>query len=107
VVQVGHADSQLAGSQDTLMLDDSTLAWGQANNPSNGGQITVAKAQTLPGVGPTDDGKSLIDLAAASQPHGGSKIGALIRPVGIGVLILGIVFGALLWGRRRDRTAQR
>ncbi len=32
-VQVlGHDDSQPAGSQDTFMLDDSTLAWGQAND---------------------------------------------------------------------------
>jgi hypothetical protein len=67
VQQVGHDDSQPAGSQDTFMLDDSTLAWGQANNPSDGGQITVTKTQTLPGVGPTDDGKSLVDLAVAAH----------------------------------------
>lgn len=96
VQQVGHDDSQPAGSQDTFMLDDATLAWGQATNPTDGGQITVTKTQTLPGVGPTDNGKSLIDLAAASEPHDGSKIGALIRPVGIGLLSLGVVFGALL-----------
>jgi hypothetical protein len=69
VQPVGHDDSQPAGSQDTFMLDDSTLAWGQATNPSDGGQITVTKTQTLPGVGPTDDGKSLVDLAAASHPQ--------------------------------------
>jgi hypothetical protein len=68
VQQVGHDDSQPAGSQDTFMLDDSTLAWGQASNPATGGQIAVTKTQTLPGVGPTDDGKSLVDLAVASQP---------------------------------------
>ncbi|MGH3634357.1 MAG: hypothetical protein ACRDTS_09720, partial [Mycobacterium sp.] len=28
---VGHDDSQPAGSQDTFLLDDSTLAWGQVN----------------------------------------------------------------------------
>jgi hypothetical protein len=67
VQPVGHDDSQPAGSQDTFMLDDSTMAWGQATNPSNGGQITVTKTQTLPGVGPTDDGKSLVDLAVAAH----------------------------------------
>ncbi|MGH3552830.1 MAG: hypothetical protein ACRDT5_09570 [Mycobacterium sp.] len=67
VQQVGHDDRQPAGSQDTFMLDDSTLARGQANNPSDSGQITVTKTQTLPGVGPTDDGKSLVDLAVAAR----------------------------------------
>lgn len=67
VQPAGHDDSQPAGSQDTFMLDDSTLAWGQATNPADGGQITVTKTQTLPNVGPTDDGKSLIDLAAPAH----------------------------------------
>ncbi len=78
VQPVGHDDSQPAGSQDTFMLDDSTLAWGQATNPGDGGQITVTKTQTLPGVGPTDDGKSLIDLAAASHPAADPHLVALV-----------------------------
>jgi len=55
VTILGHDDSQPDGSQDTFMLDDSTLANGKADNPSDGGNITVTKTQTLPGVGPTDD----------------------------------------------------
>ena len=35
VTVVGHDDSQPAGSQDTFLLDDTTLAWGQVNDPSN------------------------------------------------------------------------
>ena len=65
---VGHDDSQPAGSQDTFMLDDSTLAWGQANDPSSGSQITVTKTQSLPGVGPTDNGSYLVALATPQQP---------------------------------------
>lgn len=102
VQPVGHDDSQPAGSQDSFMLDDSTLAWGQATNPSNGGQITVTKTQTLPGVGPTDDGKSLIDLAAA--PHD-NKTGAVVKKVVLYAVVMALGLGALVWNRRRKRTA--
>lgn len=68
VQAVGHDPSQPAGSQDTFILDDSTLAWGQATNPANGGQITVTKTQSLPGIGPTDNGTSLVSLATNQQP---------------------------------------
>jgi hypothetical protein len=65
---VGHDDSQPAGSQDTLLLDDSTLAWGQVNDPSSSAQIRVTKTQSLPGVGPTDNGSFLVALAAHQEP---------------------------------------
>jgi hypothetical protein len=94
VQPAGHDDSQPAGSQDTFMLDDSTLAWGQATNPTDGGQITVTKTQTLPNVGPTDDGKSLVDLAAASHPQSNQTpwlIGALVA------LVLVIAAGLVAW----------
>jgi hypothetical protein len=65
---VGHDDSQPAGSQDTFLLDDSTLAWGQVNDPSSSAQITVTKTQSLPGVGPTDNGSFLVALAAHEEP---------------------------------------
>ena len=99
VQPVGHDDSQPAGSQDTFMLDDSTLAWGQATNPSDGGQITVTKTQTLPGVGPTDDGKSLIDLAGAAhqQPTHTWWPWAL----GGGVLVIAVGLVAWLVTRRK------
>jgi hypothetical protein len=68
VTVVGHDDSQPAGSQDIFMLDDNTLAWGQVNDPSSGAQITVTKTQSVPGVGPTDNGSFLVTLAANQQP---------------------------------------
>lgn len=101
VQPVGHDDSQPAGSQDTFMLDDSTLAWGQATTPSDGGQITVTKTQTLPGVGPTDDGKSLVDdLAVASQPT------HPWWPWAVGAVLV-IVAGLVVWVviRRRKPSA--
>jgi Mycobacterium 19 kDa lipoprotein antigen len=103
VQPVGRDDSQPAGSQDTFMLNDSTLAWGQANNPTDGGQITVTKTQTLPGVGPTDDGKSLVDLAVASHPQGGGMTGALVGLAVVSALVLGIGL-FWIWKRARQRT---
>jgi hypothetical protein len=65
---VGHDDSQPAGSQDTFLLDGSTLAWGQINGPSSSAQIRVTKTQSMPGVGPTDNGSLLVVLAAHEKP---------------------------------------
>ena len=61
---VRHDGSQPAGSQDTFLLDDSTLASGQINDPGSHAQIRVTKTQPLPGVGPTDNGSFLVALAA-------------------------------------------
>jgi hypothetical protein len=68
VAVVGHDDTQAMGSQDTFLLDDSTLAWGQVNDPSGPAQITVTKTQSLPGVGPTDNGSLLVALTALKEP---------------------------------------
>jgi hypothetical protein len=68
VTVVGHDDSQPMSSQDTFMIDDSTLAWGQVTDAKDGGQVTVTKTQSLPGIGPTDDGGVLVALAAHEQP---------------------------------------
>ena len=65
---VGHDGSQPAGSQDTFLLDDSTLAWGQVNDPATTAQIRLTKTQSLPGVGPTDNGSFLVALAAHQEP---------------------------------------
>jgi hypothetical protein len=65
---VGHDDSLPAGSQDIFMLDDSTLAWGQVNDPGSGAQITVTKTQSVPGVGPIDNGSFLVALTAHQAP---------------------------------------
>jgi hypothetical protein len=106
VQPMGRDDSQPAGGQDTFMLDDSTLAWGQATNPADGGQITVTKTQTLPGVGPTDDGKSLIDLTAASQPQTGlAGKNRLVVFAGVAAALAVLAAGGWLTTRRKGRTA--
>jgi hypothetical protein len=68
-VQVaGRDQSQPPGSQDVFMLDDNTLAWGQVNDPRDGGQVSVVRTQSLPGIGPIDDGSYLVALTALEQP---------------------------------------
>ncbi|WP_206601258.1 hypothetical protein, partial [Mycobacterium paraense] len=65
---VSHDDSQPAGSQDTFLLNDSTLAWGQVNDPSSATQIKVTKTQSLPAAGPTDNGSILVALTGLKEP---------------------------------------
>jgi hypothetical protein len=70
---LGHDDHQPAGSQDTFLLDDSTLAWGQVNDAGSVAQLKVTKTQSLPGAGPTDNGGLLVALAALKQPAAPSE----------------------------------
>jgi hypothetical protein len=73
VAVVGHDDRQPAGSQDTFLLDDATLAWGQVNDPSSLAQISVVRTQSLPGAGPTDNGSYLVALANLKEPAKASE----------------------------------
>jgi hypothetical protein len=68
VAVVGRDESQPTGSQDTFLLDDSTVAWGQIGDPTSSGQIRVSKTQSLPGFGPTDNGDFLVALAVRGEP---------------------------------------
>jgi hypothetical protein len=92
VTLAGHDDNAPVGQQDTMMLNDTTLAWGQVDDPKDGGHVTIQKTQPTPGVGPTDDGRSII-LAAKQQPinKGWQKwvlggILAVVAAVGAGTL---------------------
>jgi hypothetical protein len=101
---VGHDDSQPAGNQDTFLLDDSTLAWGQVNDPSSSAQIRVTKTQSLPGVGPTDNGSFLVALAALDE--GSAQPTHPWWPVALGYGGLGIAVGLFAWMiNRRKRRA--
>ncbi|MGO9926053.1 MAG: hypothetical protein ACLPLP_07900 [Mycobacterium sp.] len=106
---VGHDDSQPAGSQDTFLLDDSTLAWGQVNDPSSSAQITVTKIQSLPGVGSTDNGSFLVALAAHKEPTQPAQPTQPTQPWWPWVLrygVLGIAVGLVAWIiNRRKRSA--
>jgi hypothetical protein len=95
---VGHDDSQPVGSQDTFLLDGSTLAWGQINDPGSRAQIRVTKTQSMPVVGSTDHGSFLVALAAHEKPAQPLWPWAL----GGGVaMVMGL--GALDFSYRRNR----
>ncbi|HET9891757.1 MAG TPA: hypothetical protein VFQ42_14760 [Mycobacterium sp.] len=103
VAVVGHDGSQAAGGQDTFLLDDTTLAWGQIDNSlSAPAQIRVIKTQPTPGAGPTDDGSFLVLLAVhhqePAQPgQSGSGWTLALRFGGFAVVV---VLVAWLLGRR-------
>jgi hypothetical protein len=104
---VDHDASQPAGSQDTFLFDDSTLAWGQINDPSDSAQIRVTKTQPLPGVGPTDNGSVLVALTARQEPTQPSQPWwpSALR---FGGLAIAVCLVAWMINRRRgsaDRTA--
>jgi hypothetical protein len=103
VVVVGHDDRQPAGSQDTFLLDDSTLAWGQLNDPSSSAQISVTKTQPLPGVGPTDNGSFLVALAAHEEP---TKPTQPWWPLALGYGVLAIAAGLVAWMISRANGAR-
>jgi hypothetical protein len=105
VTVLGHDDSQPAGSQDTFMIDDGTLAWGQVNDPGSPTQITVTKTQSLPGVGPTDNGSFLVALTAQQQPSHDWKYNWSAALV---VLAGGVLAGVATWVIiKRPRGARR
>jgi hypothetical protein len=97
---VGHDDSQPAGSQDTFLLDDSTLAWGQVNDPSSDAQIRVTRTQSLPGAGPTDNGSFLVALTALKEP---SPRSAPWWPSALRYAGLTIGVGLIAWTISRPR----
>ncbi|MBS4727007.1 hypothetical protein MSM1_01010 [Mycobacterium sp. SM1] len=99
---VGHDDSQPAGGQDTFLLDDSTLAWGQIDDPGSGAQIRVTKTQPLPGVGPTDNGTFLVALAAHQEP---TQPARPWWPMALGYGVLAIAAGVVAWMISRGYAA--
>jgi hypothetical protein len=105
---VGHDDSRPTDSQDTFLLDDSTLAWGQINDPSSRAQIRVTKTQSLPGVGPTDNGSFLVALAAYEEPAQPTKPW---WPLALQYGVLAIAMGLVAWMRsilsERERGSDR
>ena len=104
---VGHDDSQPAGNQDTFLLDDSTLAWGQVNDPSSSAQIKVTKTQSLPGVGSTDNGSFLVALAALNQePAQPAQPTRPWWPMALGYGGLGLAMGLVAWMINRRKEAR-
>ncbi|WP_108925507.1 hypothetical protein [Mycobacterium montefiorense] len=106
VAVVGHDDSEPAGSQDSFLLDDSTLAWGQVTDPADGVQIRVTKTQSLPSFGPTDNGDFLVTLAVhGDQGQPAAQPAPAAQPwwpwgVRYGLLVMAVVVIAGLLNRR-------
>lgn len=105
---VGHDDSQPAGSQDTFLLDDSTLAWGQINDANSFAQIKVTKTQPMPGVGPTDNGTFLVALATATPNESSepSEPSESTWPLALGYGSLAVAAGFLAWMRSRRKGSR-
>jgi hypothetical protein len=106
VAVVGHDDSQPVGSQDAFLLDDTTLAWGQVNDPNSNTQIKVAKTQSLPGFGPSDNGSFLFAVAAPGEPNQAAPPAAA-QPwwpsaLGFGILGIAVVVVSSLLNRRKQ-----
>lgn len=97
---LGHDAGQPAGGQDTFLLDDSTLAWGQVNDPGSPAQIRVVRTQSLPGAGPTDNGSFLVALSALKEPTQPSEPW-WHSALGYGGLAIAAVFVASLISRRK------
>ncbi|WP_198938120.1 hypothetical protein [Mycobacterium sp. IS-836] len=100
---VGHDASQPAGSQDTFLLDDTTLAWGQINDPGSSAQIKVTKTQSLPGVGPTDNGSYLVALTA--QHDAPAQPSEPWWPIPLRFGGFALVVGLVAWVINRRRRA--
>lgn len=105
---VGRDEHEPPGSQDTFLLDDSTLAWGQINDPTSATQIRVTKTQPLPGYGPTDRGSYLValatrqDLAVQTAPPPKPWWPSVL---GYGALAVALILVFWFMGRR-SRTAE-
>lgn len=104
VAVVGRDESQPGGSQQTFLLDDSTMAWGEINDSSSSSaQIRVTKTQSLPHAGPTDDGNFLVVLAV--RPHEEpTQPAPPWWPSALGYGTLGIVVCLTAWALSRKRS---
>ena len=101
---VGRDESQPGGSQQTFLIDDSTMAWGEINDSSSSSaQIRVTKTQSLPRTGPTDDGNFLVVLAV--RPHEEpTQPPQPWWPSALGYGALGVVVGLTAWALNRKRS---
>jgi hypothetical protein len=105
VTVVGHDDNAPSGQQDTMMLNDTTLAHGQVQQGGDGGTVNIAATQATPGVGPWDNGGSIVNTALQSAPakHDWAVYALL-------VLAGGVLAGVATWvitKRRRGAMAAR
>ena len=100
VKMAGRDETRPEGQRDTYMVNGTTLAWGETKPD---GAIDIAATQTLPGVGPVDNGGSLIDtvpLVHEDKDHSLLWVGGMV----IVALLLSVI-GVFGWRGRRPRPA--
>ncbi len=99
---VGHDDTRPPGEQDAMMLDGTTLAYGTARDPQH---ADVQKVQTLPGVGPMDDGSHWVNTALVRPvPTSHARTWALGGSLAALLASAATIAGVII--RRRSRPAQ-
>jgi hypothetical protein len=105
VTVVGHDDNLPAGQRDVFMLNDSTLARGEIQPSPDGAPpaITVQQTQSLPGVGPWDDGRQYINTAV--QKPSAPTTNHLPWIVGGLAAVLALLGGMAAWVWRHPRGA--
>ncbi|MGA9677322.1 MAG: hypothetical protein WBR28_19445 [Mycobacterium sp.] len=105
---VGHDDSLPVGQRDVVMLNDSTLARGQIQPSPDGGppQVTLQQTQSMPGVGPWDDGHQYIN--APIQKPAAPPNNQLPWIIGGLVAVLALLGGVAAWvWKHRDGAHER
>ena len=96
----GRDETRPVGQRDTYMVNDTTLAWGETKPD---GSIDIAATQTLPGVGPIDNGGSLIDTAPLAHEE---KDHSTMWMLGGGLaVLLAAVVGVFGWRWKRLKPA--
>jgi hypothetical protein len=108
VTVVGHDDNAPSGQQDTMMLNDTTLAHGQVQQGADGGTVNIAATQSTPGVGPWDNGGSIVNTALQASPQR-PGISWLVWVLGVALAVM-VLAGVTTWviiKRRRGAIAAR
>ncbi len=100
---IGHDETRPPGEQDAMMVDGSTLAYGTVRDPAH---VEINKVQTLPGVGPVDDGTHWVNTASVSpMPKSHFRTWALGGSLAALLASAGAIAGVFM-RRRRNPVAQ-
>jgi hypothetical protein len=95
---VGHDEARPLGEQDAMMLNGTTLAYGTVKDPSH---VDVGKVQTLPGVGPMDDGTHWVNAAFATPlPPSHTRAWLLGGALAVALASMGTIAGVFIRRRR-------
>jgi hypothetical protein len=86
-----------------MTLNDTTLARGQVQQGSDGGTVDIAATQATPGVGPWDNGGSIVNTALQSAPAKHDWI-LYVLLVLAGVVLAGVATWVIIKRRRGARA---